>query len=121
MLLDACSARRSATSGLDWDASEGDCESACEGMPGTRVVTTESGMSRLGEGEGEGEGMSVAVPPAALIVDDLDTRVVRLLNGSAICFRLAFLGLGLPFVSYRHIRGTHVHAHGEETKHIRTK
>jgi hypothetical protein len=58
---------------MGWFVSEGDCESACEGVPGARTVTAESGLSRLGEGE----GMSVAVPAAPLAVDDLDTRVVK--------------------------------------------
>ena len=50
--------------------SEGDCESACEGVPGDCTV---SGVLRLGEGE----GMSMAVRATPLVVDDLDTRVVK--------------------------------------------
>ena len=95
--------------------SKGGCESACEGVPGARTVTAESGEPRYGEGE----GMSVAVRTASLAVDDCDTWVVNVFKASfswsvsAVCSRLAFLGLGLPFVSYRHVCGTHNRAHGE--------
>jgi hypothetical protein len=59
---------------MAWDVSEGDCESACEGVPGDcTTVTAESGVSRLSEGE----GMSVAVRATPPVVDGLDTRVVK--------------------------------------------
>ena len=61
---------------MGWDVPEGDCESACEGLPRARTVTAESGVSQLGEGEGEGEGMSATVRAAPLAVDELDTRIV---------------------------------------------
>lgn len=63
---------------MGWDVPEGDCESACEGLPRARTVTAESGVSQLGEGkgEGEGEGMSATVRAAPLAVDELDTLIV---------------------------------------------
>ena len=105
---------------MGWGVSRGDCESAYEGVPVALTVTAGGGVSPVGEGE----CMSVAVCATPLAAGDFDASLVKpsfSCSGSAICFRLAFLGLGLPFVSYEHVRGTHNHPHGEETKTVSNK